>query len=138
PAGLLHEGFESWVLREPERVAVIAAGRRLSYGELDRRAQALAMRLRELGARPNRLVAVVMEKGWEQVVAVLAILKSGAAYLPIDAEVPRERLSHLLAHAEVQIALTQPWLDERLQWPEGIRRLRVEGAERAGADDGPL
>ncbi|MBW8879652.1 MAG: AMP-binding protein, partial [Acidobacteria bacterium] len=132
PSGLLHEGFESWVRREPERVAVISAGRRLSYGELDLRAEALAVRLRELGALPNRLVAVVMEKGWEQVVAVLAVLKAGAAYLPVDAGLPKERIWHLLERGEVAVALTQPWLEERLDWPEEIVRLRVEGEAPAG------
>ncbi|HVR98014.1 MAG TPA: amino acid adenylation domain-containing protein, partial [Thermoanaerobaculia bacterium] len=103
----------------------------------DRRAARLGHRLRELGARPNRLVAVVMEKGWEQVVAVLGILKSGAAYLPIDATLPRERIWHLLEQGEVEWAVTQPWIDEGLEWPAAVGRLRIEPAEEAG-DVAPL
>src|SRR6185295_2010097 len=125
-SGLLHGPFEAWAALRPEAVAVIAGGGSLSYGELDRRANRLAYRLRELGARPNRLVAVVMEKGWEQVVAVLGILKSGAAYLPVDPSLPRERRWYLLEHGEVAVALTQPWLAGQLDWPEGIVRLEIE------------
>ncbi len=61
-----------------------------------------------MGAGPNRLVAVVMEKGWEQVVAVLAILEAGAAYLPVDPDLPQERRWLLLQRGEVEIVLTQP------------------------------
>jgi len=138
PTGRLHELFEEQARRAPERLAVVAAGARMTYGELDRLADRLARRLRGAGARPNRLVAVVMEKGWEQVAAVLAILKSGAAYLPIDPDLPAERFRHLLAHAEVALALTQPWLDEAtdqtlgeaLAWPSGVERFHVAaGAE---------
>ena len=126
PEGLLHGGFLEQAARAPDRPAVIAGGRMLTYGELYRRSGALGHRLRTLGARPDTLVAVVMEKGWEQVVAVLGVLQAGAAYLPIDPDLPGERLAWLLANGEVTVALTQPWLDERLAWPAGVRRLRVD------------
>src|SRR5206468_3941855 len=71
--------------------AVITAERVLTYAELDRLACRIGRRLRQSGAQPNRLVAVVMDKGWEQVAAVLGVLYSGAAYLPIDASLPPER-----------------------------------------------
>ena len=74
-----------------------------------------------MGACPNTLVAVVMEKGWEQVVAVLGILQSGAAYLPIDPALPEERVWYLLRHGEARIVLTQPWLATTLAWPEMFR-----------------
>jgi epothilone synthetase B len=105
---------------------VIAADRVLTYAELDRRATVLARRLRELGARPNRLVAVILDKGWEQVVALLAVLKAGAAYLPIDPALPAERVRFLLSHGEVELALAAS-ADAVAGWPEGVRRLRVEG-----------
>ncbi|MEO7827677.1 MAG: amino acid adenylation domain-containing protein, partial [Allosphingosinicella sp.] len=136
---LLHELFEEQVRRDPGRLAVAAAGARMTYGELDRLASRLAGRLHRAGARPNQLVAVVMEKGWEQIVAVLAVLKSGSAYLPLDPDLPAERLRHLLEHGEVELALTQPWLDESLAWPAGIERFRVDGGggeERELVDDG--
>jgi amino acid adenylation domain-containing protein len=79
-----------------------------------------------------------MDKGWEQVVAVLGVLVSGAAYLPIDPALPTERLWYLLENGQVELALTQPWLDESLEWPAGVQRLRVEDAAWAGVDEGPL
>ena len=129
PRGLLHEPFLRQAAAHPERTAVVAADRRLSYGELQLSSRALARRLRALGARPNRLVAVVMEKGWEQVVAVLAVLQSGAAYLPVSPDLPAERLRWTLEHGEVELVLTQPRLDAALDWPAGIRRLTVTREE---------
>jgi amino acid adenylation domain-containing protein len=133
PAWLLHQPFIERAAAAPDRLAVAAPGRRLSYGELRRRAAALAARLRRPGAGggegADRLVAVVMEKGWEQAVAALAILEAGAAYLPIGPDVPAERLAGLLADGEVEVAVTQPWIDERTAWPAGVRRLRVEEEE---------
>jgi len=135
PAGLLHEGFLRQAGLRPDDPAVLADGRTLSYGELARRSRLLGARLRELGAVPNQLVAVVMEKGWEQVVAVLGILDAGAAYLPIDAGLPRERIRRLLELGGAAIAVTQPrWLEE-LEWPQGVARVAVrpDEAEEAPA-----
>ena len=129
PAGLLHEGFLEQSQRHPERAAVLTASREMGYGELAAAAASLGRRLRELGARPNRLVAVVMEKGWEQVAGVLGVLASGAAYLPVDAALPRERRFYLLEHGQVEIALTQSHLDRELEWPAGVTRLVVDAGE---------
>jgi amino acid adenylation domain-containing protein len=139
PPGLLH----TLVAAAGERPAVIAPDRVLSYDELLGRSASLARELRALGASPNTLVAVVMEKGWEQVVAALAILAAGAAYLPIDPELPAERRAWLLADGGVEIVVTQPWLEERFgqaaEWPVGLRRLavRCELEEPAAAAPAP-
>ncbi|EYF05057.1 amino acid adenylation domain-containing protein [Chondromyces apiculatus] len=122
----LHGLFEAQARRTPEAAAVIDPRRTLSYAELAGWTRGLGRALQELGARPNRLVAIVMEKGFEQVVAALAILHAGAAYLPIDPALPAERLRLLLEHGEVEVALTQPWLEARLDWPEGVRRVVVD------------
>jgi|GEM_PF-597043 len=127
--GLLHSLFEEQAKERPEQAAVIAAGRTLSYQQLERLSSHIGQRLRQLGAQPNKLVAVVMEKGWEQVVAVLAILKSGAAYLPINPALPTERLQHLLREGEVSWVLTQPEVEQRVTWPEDVSRLCVEWSE---------
>jgi amino acid adenylation domain-containing protein len=116
--------------------AVVAPGRTLSYGELHRRALALGHLLRAAGARPNALVGVVMEKGWEQAVGVLGILWAGAAYLPIDPELPADRRRYLLDNGEVELVVTQGWIDDRIAeqggWPDGVRRLRVAAEPPAG------
>jgi amino acid adenylation domain-containing protein len=134
PAGLLHTLFAEQVLQRRQQPAVVSPRRTLTYDELLRRSTQVGHWLRQQGARPNTLVAVVMEKGWEQVVAVLGVLQSGAAYLPIDAELPKERLWYLLEHGEVQLALTQSWLDAHLEWPEHVRRLSVDTANLMGRD----
>lgn len=124
--GLLHGPFLDRARRHPENVAVIAPERTISYGELLTEANRLARRLLRSGVGADELVAVVMEKGWEQVVAVLAILQAGAAYLPIDADVPPARLHRLLERGEVRIALVQErWVD-RLDLPRPIEQLVVD------------
>ncbi|HYH97666.1 non-ribosomal peptide synthetase [Hyalangium sp.] len=137
PARLLQALFEEQAALRPEQVAVASSRRSLSYGELQRRAWALGGRLRAAGVRPNQLVAVVMEKGWEQVVAVLAILEAGAAYLPIDPSLPEARLQYLLRNGEVRFALTQPWLAERSSWPGEVTVWPVEPLPPASAEPLP-
>ncbi len=96
PDCLVQDLFVERATRTPERPAVISISRTLLYAELLAASRALGHHLRALGAKPNTLVAVVMDKGWEQIVAVLGTLEAGAAYLPIDANVPQERLLYLL------------------------------------------
>ncbi|GAB4195237.1 MAG: hypothetical protein OHK0022_11810 [Roseiflexaceae bacterium] len=126
PSGLLHTRFAEQARRRPDQLGVISPRRSLSYAEIERGSAALGGHLVGLGVRPNQLVAVVMEKGWEQVVAALGILYAGAAYLPIDPALPQERLWHLLKHGQVAHVLTQPWIDDRLTWPSTVRRHRVD------------
>ncbi len=135
---LLHTLFAAQVAERSHQPAVITTYRTLTYNDLDRQSNQLAHRLQQLGARPNVLVAVVMEKGWEQVVATLGILKSGAAYLPIDPELPQERLCYLLAQSDIQVALTQSWLEGVLEWPDSVQRLCVDTADLSQLDDQPL
>jgi len=133
---LLHTLFTEQVPLQAEKAAVVTTQRTLTYAELHRRSRQLGSYLQQLGAHPNQLIAVVMEKGWEQVVAVLGILYAGAAYVPIDPQLPPERRSHLFAQAEIQLVVTQSWLDQTLEWSDGIQRICVDTAELA--DNLPL
>ncbi|MFD2170023.1 amino acid adenylation domain-containing protein [Tumebacillus lipolyticus] len=135
---LLHTLFDKQAAKTPERTAIVSVAGTMSYAELDRRANRVAHLLRDLGAQPNRLVAVAMEKGWEQVVAVLGILRAGAAYLPIDPTLPQDRIWHLLKQGEVEVVLNQSWVDERLAWPDHVQRLAVDGDQMASYADTPL
>ncbi len=138
PRATLHGLARDAAVKDAAAPAVITADRTLSHGELGARARALSRALRERDARANTMVAVVMEKGWEQVVGALAVLHAGAAYLPIDPGVPPDRLRALLASAEVRVVLTQPRVDQRLVWPPGVERIVVDGApadDAAAADD---
>ncbi|AUX27628.1 hypothetical protein SOCEGT47_082240 [Sorangium cellulosum] len=139
PDELLHSGFVRRAALRPDAPAVIGPERTLSYGELDRLSNAIARRLRRLGARPNALVAVAAVKGWEQIAAILGVLKSGAAYLPVDPEWPAERIRAVLDQGEAEIVVTQARLAASPAWPERARRVVVddEGA-LASEDDAPL
>jgi amino acid adenylation domain-containing protein len=138
PEGLVHRLGSALSGRGPE-LAVVAAGRSLSYGELDRRAVRVARRLRQLGVEPNQLVAIVADKGWEQVVAALGVLYSGAAYLPVDASLPPARVGHLLERGEVAVVLSTVGAAARLPHPAGTSWLAIdEEATWAGVDDSPL
>ena len=135
---LLHELFARQVSRDPEKIAVVAGGQSITYGDLFARANHIGRRLRESGAGPNSLVGVVMEKGWEQIVAVLGILQAGSAYLPVDPDLPPERLGYMLMQGQIRIALTQSRVDAGVQWPGDIERICVDGIEWPGAEAAPL
>jgi pyochelin synthetase len=126
PDCLVQDLFIAQAMRLPNRPAVISHNRTLSYSQLLVMARAWGLKLRGLGARPKTLVAIVMEKGWEQIVATLGILESGAAYLPIDPGVPKDRLGYLLQDGGVKVVLTQSSLNGRLQWPEDVVRFCVD------------
>jgi amino acid adenylation domain-containing protein len=108
PAGLcLHTLFEAQVERTPEAIALIFEDEHLSYRELNRRANQLAHHLQQLGVKPETFVGVCVERSPALLVSLLAILKVGGAYLPLDPTYPQERLAFLLADAQVSILLTQ-------------------------------
>ncbi|MFK3979642.1 amino acid adenylation domain-containing protein [Micromonospora sp. NPDC050397] len=122
---LLHDPAQAQACRTPDHPAVLHPGGRLSHAEVDRRADHLAARLTASGVTRGDLVAVVMGRGWEQVVAVLAINKAGAAYLPVDADLPERRRAELVARGGCTVALTQAALRSRLDWPDGLVVLPV-------------
>jgi amino acid adenylation domain-containing protein/thioester reductase-like protein len=93
PAELLHEGFETQVRRNPKALALVAPGRRLTYGELDAMAEFTRRALTDGGLKPGGRVAVMLPKGWEQLVACLAVLKAGGVYVPVDPDLPARRLN---------------------------------------------
>lgn len=137
PAETLYTLFLKQAALQPDHPALITSHRTFTYAEALQRASKLGRALRTLGAKPNTLVAVVTEKGWEQAVAVLGIHAAGAAYLPVDPGLPQERRHYLLEHGEVRFAVTQSWLDQELAWPEGTLRICLD-AELVGVDETPL
>ena len=108
----LHEPVLARMAQTPTALAVVSAARSLTYAELDRASARLATAL--AGVSRHDLVAVVMPKHWAQVVAVLGILRAGAAYLPIDADLPPARVAQLLALGEVRHIVSLPAVAERL------------------------
>ena len=110
-------------------VAVIDGAERLSYAELDRRSGALAHRLQQAGVAPGELVGVMLARGIDAVVALLGVLRAGAAYLPIDPEYPAERLAFVLADATVRVVLLAS--DAQVVLPDHVQRLAPQGDDVA-------
>ncbi|MFC6079650.1 amino acid adenylation domain-containing protein [Sphaerisporangium aureirubrum] len=106
--------FEEWAARAPERPAVVAGGVRWSYGELNAAANRLAWRLRAAGAGPGQVVALYAGRSAETLAGMLAVLKAGAAYLPLDPEYPAARVELVLADSGARLALVSGGVRERL------------------------
>jgi amino acid adenylation domain-containing protein len=137
-APLVHQRFAEHARRRPQALAVVAAGQRLTYGELEARANRLAHALRALGVGPEVRVAICAEQSAARVVGVLAVLKAGGAYVSIDPAYPRARIAYLLADAQAAVLLAEERLLARL--PETRPRLLpLDGAaDAAGLPGGPM
>ncbi|MFK3940327.1 amino acid adenylation domain-containing protein [Pseudomonas monteilii] len=114
PARLLHARIAHWAQATPQATAVRVGAAQLSYADLDAQANALAHRLIALGARPDQRIAVLARRGLDTVLALLAVLKAGAAYVPIDPAHPDERIAYLLQDSAPVLVLTQQRLQARL------------------------
>jgi len=105
--GCIHEIFEAQARKSPERVAVTSGEDVLSYGQLNALAEQVAAHLAALGVGPEARVGLYLDRSTQLVVAMLAVLKAGAAYVPLDPDYPSERLAYLLADSAVKVVLTE-------------------------------
>jgi amino acid adenylation domain-containing protein len=121
----LHEWFEEQAARAPEATALVFEDERVSYRELDERANQLARHLRGAGVSADSLVGVLMERSTELVVALLGTLKAGAAYVPLDPSYPPQRLAFMLGDAGVSYLLTHKSLLDLVPEP-GAPALRLD------------
>jgi amino acid adenylation domain-containing protein len=131
----LHRLFALRAARQPQRVALVCGEELVTYGQLARRASLLAGRLRALGVGPERTVGLLMERRPALIVAILAVLEAGGAYLPFAADSPPERLAFVLDDAGVQLVLADPALAPRLAG-RGLRVLDPEGRVLVAAGAG--
>ena len=126
----MHELFEAQAEATPDQTAVIFEGERLSYGDLNRRANQLARYLRRFGVGPEVPVGIYVERSPDMVVGLLGILKAGGAYVPLDPTYPKERLALMIADARTPVLLTQERLAESLPESDAaIIRLDGDRAE---------
>ena len=107
PDKCIHDLFEEQMERTPAAVAVECAGSQITYGELNEQANRLAHYIRALGITPEARVGICVERSIEMMVAMLATLKAGAAYVPLDPKYPPERLQYMLADSQAKLLLTQ-------------------------------
>lgn len=115
--------------QDPEAVAVRAGRQQLTYAQLEARADRLAAHLRAHGAAPEQVVAVALPRGVDLAVALLAVPRTGAAFLPLDPDFPRDRIAYMLEDAGVRVLLTDRELSGRL--PQGSPRLLVDEVTEA-------
>jgi amino acid adenylation domain-containing protein len=126
---LLHTLFEEHAARTPLRSALRSDSSHVTYAELNARANQLAHHLRTLGIGPEHLVGVCLNRSVEMVVALLAILKAGAAYVPLDPDYPRERLAFMLEDARLSLIVTEQALRAKL--PDAAETLCLDTASDA-------
>jgi amino acid adenylation domain-containing protein len=124
PGQTVHGLFEQQVARTPEAVAVVFEGEQLSYGQLNARANQLAHHLRSLDVGAGALIGVWMERCPDMIVAVLGVLKAGAAYVPLDPAFPKDRIDYMMEDAELRVVITQSALANGL--PPGVHGVSLD------------
>ncbi len=133
----VHALIEAQARRQPTMAAVIAGDVRLTYADLDRRAGALAARIRAAGAMPCGRVGICLPRGVDQIVALLAVLKAGAAFVPLDPNAPADRLAFTLADAQIRV-LVSDVATARLVPPDGLTLVSIDATSENGEDAQPL
>ncbi|MEU9386841.1 amino acid adenylation domain-containing protein, partial [Streptomyces sp. NPDC048279] len=134
PDALLHEPVLAQARATPDAIAVRTPEQDLTYRQLVARARTLAEALTASGLRPGEPVAIWMDKGWEQVVAVFGTLLAGGAYLPVDTAQPPARRDTIIADAGVRTVLTQTWLAELEDLPTTVSAVAVDRVGETAAD----
>ena len=112
----IHKLFEEQVKRMPDKTAVVFEDKKLSYQELNERANQLAGILREKRIQPNEIVGLMVTRSLEMITGILAILKAGGAYLPIDMDYPPERIEYMLEDSGAKLLLSQAGLMDRVNF----------------------
>jgi amino acid adenylation domain-containing protein/non-ribosomal peptide synthase protein (TIGR01720 family) len=103
----IHQLFEEQVIKNPSAIAVTYEQESLTYQQLNEKANQLAHYLQKLGAKPDQLIGICVERSPLMIIGILGILKAGGAYVPLDPNYPSERLTYMLEDAEVSVLLTQ-------------------------------
>ena len=134
PNQFIHTLIAEQAARTPEATAVLFKDQALSYRELNERSNQLAHYLRSLGVGPDKRVGIAIERSCEMIIALLGILKSGGAYLPLDPTYPQERLAELLADATPHVLLTEQSLTAQLPLKNAPQKMTFVYLD----SDGPL
>nr|WP_245687999.1 non-ribosomal peptide synthetase [Rhodococcus phenolicus] len=138
PASTLPALFAAAAEAWPDNTAVVAGGTSLTYAQLSARANGLARRLIESGVGPGTLVAVALPRDESLIVALLAVLTSGAAYLPVDVTYPQDRISYMLADGAPAVVLTTTADRQSIPDVPGVEVLLLDTLDPAGLDTRPV
>jgi amino acid adenylation domain-containing protein len=131
PQTAVHEVFEQQVLKSPHVIAVVAGSEEVTYKELNERANQLARGLKQIGIRKRDRVGLLMRRSVETIASMLAILKAGAAYVPIDPDLPKQRIEFIADDCKLSAILTSEELKNRA--PVRKKLLRIDELERGQA-----
>ncbi|TCW37425.1 bacitracin synthase 3 [Laceyella sacchari] len=132
----LPELFEAQVARTPDEPALVFGEIQLTYRELDEQANRLARALRKKGVQPEQFVGILLERSPEMIIALLGVLKAGAAYLPIDPEYPQERIRYMLDDSQAKWLITQQGVDVPAEFAG--ETIRIEESEWREEEGTPL
>jgi amino acid adenylation domain-containing protein/non-ribosomal peptide synthase protein (TIGR01720 family) len=122
---LVHEQIAAQTAATPDALALQVDGQSLRYGQLNAQANRLAHRLIENGAGPGKRVGLALRRGPQLIVSLLAVLKSGAAYVPLDPNYPTERLAYMIEDSRLDVLLCEPGLLEDMPLPTNLTRFRL-------------
>ncbi|WP_218586349.1 non-ribosomal peptide synthetase [Pseudomonas sp. 43A] len=125
----VHRLFEQQVRERGDATAVIFAGNKLTYAELNRRANQLAHHLINLGVQPEAKVGIAVERSLDMVIGLLGILKAGGAYVPLDPELPAERLAYMVRDSGIKLLLTQSTVSGRLSSTTSLQVLALDAVD---------
>lgn len=126
----IHQLVEAQVARSPQQIALVFEDQSLTYQAMNEQANRLARRLRGLGVGPESLVGICLERSPDLIIALLAILKAGGGYLPLDISYPADRLQYMMEDAQIQVLLTQRHLAQKL--PSQSAQVVCLDGQRAG------
>ncbi|MET3492989.1 amino acid adenylation domain-containing protein [Variovorax boronicumulans] len=132
PVEPIHRLFERHAAARPDAAALASGDQVLSYGELNARANRLAHHLLARSVKPETLIGIAVERSADTVVGLLAILKAGAAYLPLDPDYPRERLAYMIEDAGIALLLTQHAVREKIPAPGSMAVLELDTIDLSG------
>lgn len=130
PSGLLHSPVMEMILTNPERTAIISGSEKISYKRLGEAVDSIAATLTESGVEQAEPVAVLIPKHWLQTASTIGILQAGGAYLPIDPDLPKERISAIIKQADLRSVLTLS--EQKVELPKHVQRIDVDRILEAG------
>ncbi len=121
----IHQLFEAQARQTSDSIAIEAGSTQLTYRELNCRADQLAQRLRKSGVQPNSLVGLATERSANLIIGMLAVLKAGAAYVPLDRNYPRERLQWMIAETKLSVIVSEGAFDSLLQSGDAVSAVKL-------------
>lgn len=127
---LLHEFFEYFVDKTPRQVAVIYKNNVLTYEQVELHANQMAHYIRSQGVKPGQLIALYLNRSYKSVINILAILKSGCGYIPLDPSYPQDRIQHIVNDAEAKMLISEDEFSDTTNGVNGCKIVNYDKVEK--------